>query len=199
MALAPDPYIRTPGKDIRQELFIALLLGLVIWLFVVLGSLPLGRLSGGVLVFGLFGVLVFGLFHVLGIGVLFLMLLFMLLVALVIGLVAGLVSVLFLGLFLVLFLVLGVMLGGGLGDLDDGLVVDGAKYLQSYSLRYLLWGSGAMPWHYVRFLEEATERILLQRVGGGYRFIHPLFQEYFASLGTGTSTSTQSSSSSPQS
>ena len=25
-----------------------------------------------------------------------------------------------------------------------------------------------MPWHYVRFLEEATERILLQRVGGGY-------------------------------
>jgi hypothetical protein len=41
-----------------------------------------------------------------------------------------------------------------------------------------------MPWHYVRFLDEATERILLQRVGGGYRFIHPLFQEYFASLGT---------------
>ena len=40
-----------------------------------------------------------------------------------------------------------------------------------------------MPWHYVHFLEEATERILLQRVGGGYRFIHPLFQEYFVSLG----------------
>ncbi len=38
-----------------------------------------------------------------------------------------------------------------------------------------------MPWHYVRFLDEATERILLYRVGGGYRFIHPLFQEYFAS------------------
>jgi len=39
-----------------------------------------------------------------------------------------------------------------------------------------------MPWHYVRFLEEATERILLQRVGGGYRFIHPLFLDYFALL-----------------
>jgi hypothetical protein len=43
-----------------------------------------------------------------------------------------------------------------------------------------------MPWHYVRFLEEATERILLQRVGGGYRFIHPLFLDYFASLATPT-------------
>ena len=43
-----------------------------------------------------------------------------------------------------------------------------------------------MPLRYVRFLEEATERILLQRVGGGYRFIHPLFQEYFVSLGTVT-------------
>ena len=38
------------------------------------------------------------------------------------------------------------------------------------------------PWHAIALLEEATNCILLQRVGGGYRFIHPLVQEYFASL-----------------
>ena len=65
-----------------------------------------------------------------------------------------------------------------------GLVFGGGAFIQHFILRFLLWRSGAMPWRYVRFLEEATERILLQRVGGGYRFIHPLFQEYFASLAT---------------
>ncbi len=65
-----------------------------------------------------------------------------------------------------------------------GLVGGGLAYLQHYGLRFLLWRSGAMPWRYVRFLKETTERILLQRVGGGYRFIHPLFLDYFASLGT---------------
>jgi len=65
-----------------------------------------------------------------------------------------------------------------------GLVFGGTAYLAHYALRFLLWRTGAMPWRYVRFLEETTERILLQRVGGGYRFIHPLFLDYFASLGT---------------
>jgi len=86
----------------------------------------------------------------------------------------------------------GVLLGGLTGGLFFGLaaglfvglVRGGLAYLQHYCLRFLLWRSGAMPWRYVRFLEEATERILLQRVGGGYRFIHPLFLDYFASLGT---------------
>jgi hypothetical protein len=64
--------------------------------------------------------------------------------------------------------------------------------------RPLLWQSGVMPWRYVRFLEDAYERILLQHVGGGYRFIHPLFQEYFATPRTGSSISTQSQLSSPQ-
>lgn len=65
-----------------------------------------------------------------------------------------------------------------------GLGYGGVAYLQHYSLRFLLWRRGAMPWRYVRFLEETTERILLQRVGGGYRFIHPLFLGYFAVLST---------------
>jgi eukaryotic-like serine/threonine-protein kinase len=65
-----------------------------------------------------------------------------------------------------------------------GLFYGGGAYLQHYCLRCLLWRRSAIPWHFVRFLEEASEHILLQRVGGGYRFIHPLFQDYFASLST---------------
>jgi hypothetical protein len=42
--------------------------------------------------------------------------------------------------------------------------------------------SRALPWNAVPFLEEAKRCILLQRVGSGYQFVHPLLQEYFASL-----------------
>jgi hypothetical protein len=33
---------------------------------------------------------------------------------------------------------------------------------------------------YLAFLEYATERILLRRVGGGYQFVHRLVQEHVA-------------------
>jgi NACHT domain len=70
---------------------------------------------------------------------------------------------------------------------------------QHYTLRFWLWHARLFPWRAVALLEDATTHILLQRVGGGYSFIHPLFQEYFASLETGTPASTQSQpSSSPQ-
>ena len=39
-----------------------------------------------------------------------------------------------------------------------------------------------MPWNYPRFLDYATERILLRKVGGGYIFVHRLLLEYFAAL-----------------
>lgn len=32
------------------------------------------------------------------------------------------------------------------------------------------------------FLDLAAERLILQKVGGGYRFVHRLLQEYLASL-----------------
>jgi phosphate/phosphite/phosphonate ABC transporter binding protein len=70
-----------------------------------------------------------------------------------------------------------------------GLLFGGLAYFQHYLLRWLFWREGAMPWRYQQFLEEAVDRILLKRVGGGYRFIHPLFQEYFA--GTGSTSTVQ--------
>lgn len=81
---------------------------------------------------------------------------------------------------------LGWLLGGLLGALGGGvcgvLLFGGRDYFQHYLLRLLLSQSRALPWRTVPFLEEARVCILLQRVGGGYRFIHPLLQEYFASL-----------------
>ena len=38
------------------------------------------------------------------------------------------------------------------------------------------------PWRYVTFLDYATERIFLRKVGGGYIYIHRLLQDYFAEL-----------------
>jgi len=65
---------------------------------------------------------------------------------------------------------LGVLLGGGLA------------YVLHYCLRLFLYYRGHTPWRYHRFLDCASEHILLHKVGGGYIFIHRLLLEYFVSL-----------------
>ncbi len=52
--------------------------------------------------------------------------------------------------------------------------------------------SHLFPWKAVPFLEDATTRILLRRVGGGYSFTHRLLLDYFADLDT-TAASTSAS------
>jgi NACHT domain len=103
------------------------------------------------------------------------------------GLTFGLIFVFIFGLiesvsgqgnFLVLGLTCGLILGL-LGGLNTG-----RAYLQHYALRFLLWRNGTMPWHYVRFLDYAAERILLRRVGGNYIFLHRLLLDYFADMET---------------
>ncbi|QJB29403.1 NACHT domain-containing protein [Limnospira fusiformis SAG 85.79] len=49
-------------------------------------------------------------------------------------------------------------------------------------LRLILGLTGQMPWNITRFLDYCTERLILQRVGNRYRFIHRLVQEHFANL-----------------
>ena len=56
--------------------------------------------------------------------------------------------------------------------------------MQHYLLRFWLFYAHAFPWKAVPFLDDATTRILLRRVGGGYSFIHRLLLEYFADLDT---------------
>ncbi|MGB5593188.1 MAG: hypothetical protein WBM62_04020, partial [Crocosphaera sp.] len=53
--------------------------------------------------------------------------------------------------------------------------------LQHFSLRLVLTMNNYTPWNYARFLDYCTEQLLLQRVGGGYRFIHRLLQEHLIS------------------
>jgi hypothetical protein len=58
----------------------------------------------------------------------------------------------------------------------------GIAVISHYVLRWYLWRAKFLPLHVVDFLDYATERILLHKVGGGYLFAHQLLREYFASL-----------------
>ncbi|MGQ0600820.1 MAG: NACHT domain-containing protein, partial [Anaerolineales bacterium] len=52
--------------------------------------------------------------------------------------------------------------------------------VRHFTLRLLLFLDKSLPWNLTHFLDHCAERILLQKVGGGYIFIHRLVQEYFA-------------------
>ncbi len=54
--------------------------------------------------------------------------------------------------------------------------------IKHLALRLVLWYNQFSPWDYARFLNYATERLFLQRVGGRYRFIHKLLQDHFAEM-----------------
>jgi hypothetical protein len=64
--------------------------------------------------------------------------------------------------------------------LAGGLVFGGHACLQHLVVRVLLAARGVAPLHYIRFLDDMTERLLLRRVGGGCIFIHRLLLEHFA-------------------
>jgi len=49
-------------------------------------------------------------------------------------------------------------------------------------LRWVLQQAKLVPPHPVRFLNYAADHVLLQQVGGGYRFVHVLLRDYFADL-----------------
>ncbi len=58
----------------------------------------------------------------------------------------------------------------------------GLDVMQHYTLRLILLIQGHTPGNYVRFLDYAVDHIFLQKVGGGYRFIHRLLLEHFAEM-----------------
>jgi transcriptional regulator with XRE-family HTH domain len=68
------------------------------------------------------------------------------------------------------------------GGLFGWAVSGGWAVLRHIALRWLLHSRHVFPWHAQTFLNDATARILLRRVGGGYSFIHRLLLEYFANL-----------------
>ncbi len=58
----------------------------------------------------------------------------------------------------------------------------GLDTIQHYSLRLLLSFEGRIPLDCTRFLDHATRLAFLQRVGGGYQFIHTALRDHFAGL-----------------
>ncbi|MFH7242972.1 MAG: NACHT domain-containing protein [Spirulina sp.] len=75
---------------------------------------------------------------------------------------------------LYLGLAIGILISAWYGILDC---------IKHFILRLMLYEETCIPWNYARFLNYCTERLLLQRVGGRYRFIHRLVQERFAATG----------------
>ncbi|HRJ44204.1 MAG: hypothetical protein KJZ86_23685 [Caldilineaceae bacterium] len=52
-------------------------------------------------------------------------------------------------------------------------------------MRFLLWRSGSLPWRLAPFLDYAAEELhFLQKVGGGYIFVHRYLLEHFAAMET---------------
>jgi hypothetical protein len=71
----------------------------------------------------------------------------------------------------------GIILG-----LAIGMIVGGLACLEHLGVRIALWIEGSAPFRYVRFLDEASDRLLLRRAGPAYMFVHGLLLEYLADL-----------------
>ena len=97
------------------------------------------------------------------------------------GLFGGMLTGLVLGLSGKLLLLVRLSYGLGVG-LFFGLSVGLSAALNHATLRWVMRRAGLVPPHLVRFLNYAADHVLLQRVGGGYRFVHILLRDYFADL-----------------
>ena len=66
-----------------------------------------------------------------------------------------------------------------------GMVFGGNSVIHHFVLRFTLRYKNLFPMNLVAFLDYATERIFLRKVGGGYVFVHRMLMDYFASLEPG--------------
>jgi NACHT domain len=72
----------------------------------------------------------------------------------------------------------GLLLFGMIGWLTGG----GYTSLRHFILRVVLYCKKYSPWNYTHFLDYVTERLFLQKVGGGYIFVHRMLLEHFAEM-----------------
>ena len=78
------------------------------------------------------------------------------------------------------------------------MLTGGLANFRHYTIRSLLSRSHTFPGRAPRFLNDATTRILLRRIGGGYSFVHRLLLDHLADA-AGQSTERASTSMAPPS
>ncbi len=89
----------------------------------------------------------------------------------------------------------GGLAGGITGEFGDGIIsglsvglaiglIGGGSLacIKHFMLRLMLYINGYIPWNYARFLNYATDHLFLQKVGGGYIFVHRMLLEHFATM-----------------
>jgi energy-coupling factor transporter ATP-binding protein EcfA2 len=69
------------------------------------------------------------------------------------------------------------LLGALVANQGSGIVC-----IQHFILRFIFWRKGYIPWKYARFLDYASERVILRKSGGAYLFIHGKIMDYFAQM-----------------
>jgi NACHT domain len=76
----------------------------------------------------------------------------------------------------------GFIVAGFIGALYGTLYYGGTSCIQHFFLRFILWYKNHIPWNYARFLDYASEKLFMQKVGGGYIFVHRMLLEHFAQM-----------------
>jgi NACHT domain/CHAT domain len=61
-----------------------------------------------------------------------------------------------------------------------GLKYGGVAWNRHFTLRQMLFQKGRIPWNYAKFLDFASDRLLMKKIGGGYVFFHRMLLEHFA-------------------
>lgn len=86
----------------------------------------------------------------------------------------GLIEILFFGM-------IDVLLYGMIFGIIGGLWLGGMHVIRHYLLRFFIYMRGYGPWNYAGFLDYVVDELqFMQRVGGGYIFIHRMILEHFA-------------------
>jgi hypothetical protein len=98
------------------------------------------------------------------------------------AIVFGLIGFGFLSLAAIALLKSQILIWGIFGLLFGVAAGGGEACIKHLILRSILYCNNYIPWNYARFLDYATERIFLQKVGGGYIFVHRSLLEHFAQM-----------------
>jgi hypothetical protein len=77
--------------------------------------------------------------------------------------------------------IFGLILSFGFG-LVCGLNRGGSAVIKHYALRLILWQNGFTPLKFIKFLDQCADLNLLEKIGGGYSFIHRMLLEYFTEM-----------------